>query len=84
MDAEYNDIARWKYPDVPAALGAADDQYKKFVVKTKTELEHLLKDQSFCNPEVLQFVELWMPKKDAPRALKITAEISAKTNATEG
>ncbi|KAI9797943.1 MAG: hypothetical protein M1825_005666 [Sarcosagium campestre] len=31
----------------------------------------------------VQFVELYVPKEDAPRALKLTAESSAKTNARE-
>lgn len=80
MDADYNDITRWNYTDIPAVFGAKEGQSQKFVIKTKNELERLLKDKDFNEYKGLQFVELWMPKDDAPRALKLTAEISAKTN----
>ncbi|KAK4216375.1 pyruvate decarboxylase [Rhypophila decipiens] len=81
MEAEYNDIKKWKYTDVPATFGATDKEVKTFVVKTKDELEKLLLDKDFNERKGLQFVELWMPKDDAPRGLKITTEISAKNNA---
>jgi pyruvate decarboxylase len=81
MEAEYNDIARWNYTDVAAVFGASEKQARKFVVKTKDQLEKLLTDKDFNDASGLQFVELWMPKKDAPRALKITAEIAARNNA---
>jgi pyruvate decarboxylase len=81
MDAEYNDITRWQYTDVPTVLGGSDETVRKFVVKTKDELEKLLTNKEFNNAPGLQFVELWMPREDAPRALKITAEIAAKNNA---
>ncbi len=81
MEAEYNDVTRWRYTDVPTALGGTDKQVRKFVIKTRTELEKLLTDREFNDASGLQFVELWMPKDDAPRALKITAEIAAKNNA---
>ncbi|KAK3322108.1 thiamine diphosphate-binding protein [Apodospora peruviana] len=81
MDAEYNDIKKWNYADFPTVCGATEKESKSFIVKTKDELEKLLKDKSFNEAKGLQFVELWMPKEDAPRALKITAEISAKNNA---
>ncbi|KAL2127889.1 hypothetical protein VTI74DRAFT_10018 [Chaetomium olivicolor] len=81
MDAEYNNVARWQYTEVPFVFGATDKQARKFVVKTKDQLERLLADTDFNEAPGLQFVELWMPKEDAPRALKVTAEIAAKTNA---
>ena len=81
MEAEYNDIARWNYTAMPAAFGAKEGDYGKYVVKTKEELERLLTDKEFNDSNKLQFVELWMPKEDAPRALRITAKISAETNA---
>lgn len=80
MNAEYNDISKWIYTDVPTVFGATGEQVRKFVIKTKDELEMLLNDKDFNDAAGLQFVELWMPKEDAPRALKITAEISAKNN----
>ncbi len=81
MDAEYNNIMRWRYTDVPTVFGGSDQQVRKFVVKTKDELDRLLADKEFNEAGGLQFVELWMPKKDAPRALKITAETAARNNA---
>ncbi|KAK0724774.1 pyruvate decarboxylase [Lasiosphaeris hirsuta] len=80
MTAEYNDIARWKYTDIPAVFGGTDKQVKRIVIKTKEELEVLFRDKFFNDAEGLQFVELWMPKDDAPRALKLTAEIAARNN----
>lgn len=66
---------------MPAAFGATEKQAKAFVVKTKDELEKLLKNKDFNESRGLQFVEVWMPKDDAPRGLKITTEISARNNA---
>ncbi|AEO67741.1 uncharacterized protein THITE_2116720 [Thermothielavioides terrestris NRRL 8126] len=81
MEAEYNNIARWQYTEVPAVFGASDKQCRKFVVKTKDQLEKLLTDKEFNEARGLQFVELWLPKEDAPRALRITTEVAARTNA---
>lgn len=81
MDAEYNDIVEWKWKDLATVFGATDKQARSFQVRTKDELEALLKDKDFGSWGGLQFVELYMPKKDAPRALILTAEASAKTNA---
>jgi pyruvate decarboxylase len=81
MDADYNDVSRWQYTDIPTVFGASDKQVRKVVVKTKDQLEKLLTDNEFNNAGGLQFVELWMPKDDAPRALKITTEVAAKNNA---
>ncbi|KAK3989661.1 thiamine diphosphate-binding protein [Cladorrhinum sp. PSN332] len=81
MDAEYNDVVRWKYTEIPEVFGGSKETVRKFVVKTRDELEKLLTDKEFNDSDKLQFVELWMPKEDAPRVLKLTAEESAKTNA---
>ncbi|KAK4179713.1 thiamine diphosphate-binding protein [Triangularia setosa] len=81
MEAEYNDIRRWNYTEIPTVFGATDKEVRKHIIKTKSELEKLLADKDFNEAKGLQFVELWMPKHDAPRALKLTAEQSAKNNA---
>ncbi|KAL0939444.1 pyruvate decarboxylase [Colletotrichum truncatum] len=81
MEAEYNDIVQWQYKEVVTVFGGSEETAKKFVVKTKDELEKLLTDEEFNNPTALQFVELYVPKEDAPRALVMTAEASAKNNA---
>ncbi|GAB1317275.1 hypothetical protein MFIFM68171_07485 [Madurella fahalii] len=81
MEAEYNNISRWNYTEVPTVFGASDKQVRKCVVKTRDQLEKLLTDKDFNDAGGLQFVELWIPKEDAPRALKITTEVAARNNA---
>ena len=53
---------------------------KSYRVTTKQELSNLLDDSTFAKAEVIQLVEMIMPQKDAPRALKVQAELSVKTN----
>ena len=53
---------------------------KSYRVETKTELEALLEDESFARTERIQLVEMIMPMHDAPRALKLQAELSGLTN----
>lgn len=81
MEAEYNDIVQWQYKELVTVFGGTEKTAKTFVVKTKDELEELLTDGEFNNPKTLQFVELYLPKEDAPRALIMTAEASARNNA---
>ena len=81
MDAEYNDIQPWNYKDLVPAFGAKPGHYKTFQVKTKKELDALFEDKTFSSAPYLQFVELYMPKLDAPRVLKITTEAAANINA---
>jgi pyruvate decarboxylase len=83
MDAVYNDIAPWQFKELPRVFGAPEGKVKTYQVKTKAQVHQLFEDKQFSAAEVLQFVELYIPKKDAPRALKLTAEASAKTNAKQ-
>ena len=53
---------------------------KSYQVRNKQELSDLLDDSTFAKAEVIQLVEMIMPQKDAPRALKVQAELSGKTN----
>ncbi|KAF2429566.1 pyruvate decarboxylase [Tothia fuscella] len=82
-EASYNDVQTWKYKDLPKAFGARDEQIRTYAVKTKEEVEKLFGDKDFKDQEskCLRFVELYMDKEDAPAALKLTAEASAKNNA---
>ncbi|KAG6292825.1 hypothetical protein E4U09_003255 [Claviceps aff. purpurea] len=80
MDAGYNDIVAWDNKGLVDVFGGTE-LAKKYSVKTKDELESLFADPIFNAAREMQFVELHMPKKDAPRALVMTAEASAKTNA---
>ncbi|KAL8659343.1 MAG: hypothetical protein Q9202_007167 [Teloschistes flavicans] len=81
MDASYNDISNWKFKDLIPVFGGTEKNSRTWQVKTKQEAEDLFNDQSFAKAERLEFVELYMPKEDAPRALKMTAEASASLNA---
>lgn len=83
MDAGYNDINIWKYKELVDVFGG-EGRTKKFTVKTKDEVNELFADKDFQAAETLQFVELYMPKEDAPRALVLTAEASARNNAKLG
>ncbi|KAH7029386.1 pyruvate decarboxylase [Microdochium trichocladiopsis] len=92
MDAEYNDVVAWKYQDLvdvftPASSSSSSSKTptkspRKYQVRTVTELEKLLtQDGDFAAGGGLRFVELYMPREDAPASLKLTAEASAKRNA---
>jgi pyruvate decarboxylase len=81
MDAVYNDIAQWRFKDLVKVFGAKEGEAKTFQVKTKDQVHQLFEDKQFNAADYLQFVELYIPKEDAPRALKLTAEASARTNA---
>jgi pyruvate decarboxylase len=83
MDAIYNDIQLWDYKDLPRVFGAKEGTVKTFQIKTKAQVHQLFEDKQFNAANVLQFVELYIPKKDAPRALKLTAEASARTNSKQ-
>ncbi|PHH60383.1 hypothetical protein CDD82_2310 [Ophiocordyceps australis] len=80
MDAEYNDIAHWDFKALVDVFGGTKS-CKKFCVETKDHVNKLLADSDFKAAPCLQFVEVVMPMKDAPRALVMTAEASAKNNA---
>lgn len=85
VDEEYNDIADWRYRDLPAAFGAQEGKdVATFVCKTKAELEVLLHDEEFQESDKLQFVELHMPRMDAPGPLKLLTAASAKVNSKRG
>lgn len=81
MNAEYNDVAEWHYKELVTAFGATEEQAGKFQVKSVAELNALLTDEEFIAAKRLQFVEIYLPREDAPRALIMTAAASAKTNA---
>ncbi len=81
MDADYNDIQPWQFKELVTAFGAKEGEYQTFQIRTKAEVGKLFEDKAFNDASVLQFVELYIPKEDAPRALKLTAEGSARLNA---
>lgn len=81
VDAEYNDVADWRYKDLPAAFGASEKDARTFAVRTKAELDVLLRDEAFRQGRRLQFVEVHVPKMDAPGPLKLMAAAAARNNA---
>ena len=81
MDAEYNDIQEWHNKDLLAVFGADPKASKTYQIKTKQACHDLFNDKTFSDAPYIQFVELYMDKKDAPIALKMIAEASAKNNA---
>lgn len=80
-DDAYNDIQPWRYKDLVAAFGCPPDKGLTYQAKTKDDVETLFADAEFANSDRLRFVELYMPKEDAPAALKATAEAAARNNA---
>lgn len=81
FDAEYNDVPTWKYKDIVNVFGGAARGAKTYQVRTLGEVSELLNNKEFNAAKVLQFVELYIPKEDAPRALKLTVAASARLNA---
>ncbi|KZF18872.1 pyruvate decarboxylase [Xylona heveae TC161] len=82
-DAEYNDIQEWKNKELLNVFGADPKKSKTFTVKTKQQLLDLFADKEFSSAPYIQFVELYMPKMDAPKSLAITCEVAAKNNAKQ-
>jgi pyruvate decarboxylase len=82
-DAEYNDIQGWQNKDLLTVFGADPKASKTYQVKSKQALDDLFNDKTFSDAPYIQFVELYMDKKDAPIALKMVAEAAAKNNAKE-
>lgn len=56
------------------------DSTVSYTVKTKTELDALLNDETFNKAEKIQLVELIMLPEDAPAALSRQTELGEKTN----
>ena len=82
FDAAYNDIVMWNYTDLPAVFGATPGKhYHKHKATTKGEVEALFGDKAFAEGGGLQFVELVMPREDAPKALVLTAKSAEKREA---
>ncbi|KAI0670914.1 pyruvate decarboxylase [Trametes maxima] len=81
MHRKYNDISNWRWTKLLETFGAEEGKSaKSYTVRTKDELSALLDDPTFAKADVIQLVELIMPQHDAPRALKVQAELSGKTN----
>ncbi|PSS06588.1 hypothetical protein PHLCEN_2v3646 [Hermanssonia centrifuga] len=79
--AKYNDITNWKWTSLLTAFGGTEGETcQSYTVKTKSELSKLLDDETFARADKIQLVEMLMPMHDAPRALRVQAELSGLTN----
>lgn len=81
LEASYNGIKSWDHSAMLPFFGAKKDEYAFHRAHTREDLEGLLKNEKMSKPEKITIVELFMPKLDIPRALKTTAEATAKLNA---
>lgn len=61
----YNDIAFWRYLQLPAALGAREDTFLASA-KNYGELEKVLSDEKLVSGKGLRMVEIVMDREDAP------------------
>ena len=77
MDAEYNDIAPWKYSKLHEVM-AKNSQMITFDVSTQGELEEALKEAEKATEGIL--IEVHMDPEDAPQALKKFGPTVAKFN----
>jgi len=57
-----------------------NDVTVSYTVRTKAELDALLKDEEFSKAEKMQLVELIMLAEDAPAALSRQTELGEKSN----
>ncbi|TCD60395.1 Pyruvate decarboxylase 1 [Steccherinum ochraceum] len=80
-NAHYNDISNWRWTSLLSTLGGVEGtNCQSHIVKTKDELDALLKNEAFAKADKIQLVEMIMEKHDAPKGLKVQAELSGKTN----
>jgi len=81
-DRHYNDIVNWKWTQLLDVLAPEDlsPKPRSYTVRTKQELDALLKDESFAKADGIQLVEVMMDKYDAPVPLLRQTELSVKTN----
>jgi len=80
MEEKYNDVPMWKYADIPQAMGGNASNCASYKINTKHSLQALWDEGTFDNPKGLNLVEMFVPKEDAPVALKMLAAASEKMN----
>lgn len=77
----YNDInTLWQYQNLLHFFGATEESSKSYKVSTQDDVLKLFADKEFGKAEKIQLVEVIQGKMDAPRALKVQAELTAKAN----
>jgi pyruvate decarboxylase len=80
MHRKYNNVASWEYTQLLNTFTKDKEATVSYKVKTKAELDALLKDETFNKAEKVQLVELIMLAEDAPAALSRQTELGGKTN----
>ncbi|KZV93314.1 pyruvate decarboxylase [Exidia glandulosa HHB12029] len=79
-ERHYNDIQPWKWATLLSTFGATPEQAAIHRIATPGELEALLKRDDFGDGSKMEFVEVILGKMDAPRLLKVQAELTHKFN----
>jgi pyruvate decarboxylase len=81
-DRRYNDIVNWKWTQLLDVLAPEDlsPKPRSYTVRTKNELDALLKEESFAKAEGIQLIEVIMDKYDAPVPMLRQTELSVKAN----
>ncbi len=77
-ERRYNDIARWNWAALPAALGASPERVTSTRVETRAALEAAL---GAAAPGGLTFIEAVTDRMDIPPLLSAIASAAAKANA---
>lgn len=81
QNAKYNDITNWQWTKLLGVFGGTEGETcQSYTVHTKEEFSNLLDDKSFARADKIQLVEIMVPRLDAPKSLKVQAELSGKTN----
>lgn len=73
-EQHYNNVPVWDWQGALKFMGAKEGHYKTYSIKTAGQLQDLLFDKKFQAAEVIQLVEVHMPKQDGPRALRVQIE----------
>jgi len=78
---KYNDVSNWKWTKILDTFGGdMEGQHGSYLVRTRSELDQLLKQPAFGAADKIQLVEIVMPAEDAPQALERQAELTGKGN----
>ncbi|KAM0788188.1 hypothetical protein ACM66B_001347 [Microbotryomycetes sp. NB124-2] len=79
----YNDISSWNWQQLLNLFNAKGlVETKSFKAETRKQLEEILNDQEFQKADKAQLLEVMMDRLDAPKALQLQAELSAKLNSS--
>lgn len=77
--AKYNDISTWRWQELLSFFGAKPESSKSYLANTRGELETILSDEQVRKADKIQLIEVKMDRLDAPRALKLQAEMVSWT-----